>query len=177
MRWLLEAMASTASETYTATSAPIQYAAVRAMEGGEEIDLYLRRSRRVLRSLGRHAARRLREAGLVCRDPVGGFYLFADFEPFREALERRGLRTSAGVCARILDDVGVALLPGSVFGRREDELTARLAYVDFDGAAALDAAAGASREATSDLAWLRRCCAPVLEGLDRLALWIAALAD
>ena len=40
---------------------------------------------------------------------------------------------------KLLEDTGVALLPGSVFGRPEDELTARFAYVDFDGAKALAA--------------------------------------
>ena len=34
LRWLLDAMANVASETYTSTSAPIQYAAVRAFQGG-----------------------------------------------------------------------------------------------------------------------------------------------
>ena len=44
-------MAAAASETYTATSAPIQFAAVRAYEGGMEIERYLKHSRRVLRAL------------------------------------------------------------------------------------------------------------------------------
>ena len=35
-------MSSAASETYTSTSAPIQYASVRAFQGGIEIERYLR---------------------------------------------------------------------------------------------------------------------------------------
>ena len=46
LRPLLDAMASVASETYTSTSAPVQYAAVRAFEGGPEIEQYLVQSRR-----------------------------------------------------------------------------------------------------------------------------------
>ena len=34
LRWLLDAMAAVASETFTSTCAPIQFAAVRAFEGG-----------------------------------------------------------------------------------------------------------------------------------------------
>ena len=79
LHWLLEAMATVASETYTSTSAPIQYAAVRAFEGGAEIENYLAQSRRVLRHLGRHFAKALRGAGASVADPVGGFYLFPDF--------------------------------------------------------------------------------------------------
>jgi aspartate aminotransferase len=51
LTWLLDAMAAVASETYTSTSAPIQYAAVRAFQGGTEIERYLWNARRVLRAL------------------------------------------------------------------------------------------------------------------------------
>jgi aspartate aminotransferase len=38
LQWLKNAMATAASETYTSTSAPIQYAAIKAFQGGPEID-------------------------------------------------------------------------------------------------------------------------------------------
>ncbi|MFW5710084.1 MAG: pyridoxal phosphate-dependent aminotransferase, partial [Bacteroidota bacterium] len=41
LHWLRDAMAIVASETFTATSAPIQYAAITAFEGGDDIDEYL----------------------------------------------------------------------------------------------------------------------------------------
>ena len=37
LAWLEQSVAVVASESFTSTSAPIQYAAVRAFEGGEEI--------------------------------------------------------------------------------------------------------------------------------------------
>ena len=40
---------------------------------------------------------------------------------------------------KLLEETGVAILPGSAFGRPETELTARMAYVDFDGAKMLTA--------------------------------------
>jgi aspartate aminotransferase len=46
-------MASVASETYTATSAPIQYAAVTAFSGGDEISRYLVLTRRILKAIAR----------------------------------------------------------------------------------------------------------------------------
>src|SRR5690606_24300783 len=122
MRWLLDAMAAAASETYTSTSAPIQHAAVRAFQGGPELDEYLARSRRVLAALGQDIAARLRQAGLRCARPDGGFYLFPDFGPVRERLGARGIDTSAALCERLLQDTGVAMLPGSDFGRPEGEL-------------------------------------------------------
>ena len=52
LRWLLEAMAVVACETYTATSTPIQFAAVTAFTGGPFIQRCLVNCRRVLRALG-----------------------------------------------------------------------------------------------------------------------------
>lgn len=67
--WLLEAMANVASEAYTSTSAPIQYAAVRAFSGGSEVETYLAYSRRILGALGASLQQRLREAGISVVEP------------------------------------------------------------------------------------------------------------
>ncbi len=173
LRWLLDAMAAVASETFTATSAPIQYAAVRAFEGGPEIDDYLRRSRRVLAALGAHCAARLREAGARAAPPHGAFYLFPDLSALAEPLRARGIATSTALCERLLEDTGVATLPGADFGRPPDELTLRLAYVDFDGAQALDAAAGLPDEAPLPERFLQAHCGNVVEAIDRMCGWLA----
>ncbi len=172
LRWLLDAMAAVASETYTSTSAPIQYAAVRAFAGGEEIDLYLERSRRILRALGNHLAGTLRRAGAQVDDPEGGFYLFPDFAAHAEPLARRGITTSAELCERLLEDTGVAILPGSDFGRPPGELTIRLAYVDFHGAGALAAAAEGAPEQPLGEPFLRQCCGDVLTAVELLCGWL-----
>jgi aspartate aminotransferase len=172
MRWLLDAMAAAASETYTSTSAPIQYAAVAAFDGGEEIDTYLSRSRRVLGATGRWCHRRLVAAGARCVPPTGAFYLLPDFGPLAESLAARGITTSIKLTERLLEDTGVAILPGRDFGRPPSELTARLAYVDFDGAAALEAIAKLPRDAVADEAFLRRHLPRVTDGIDRLCAWL-----
>jgi len=171
--WLLDAMAVVASETFTSTSAPIQYAAVRAFEGGPEIDSYLAASRRVLAALGGWSARRLRAAGIAASDPEGAFYLFPDFTAHRDALAARGIADSRTLCERLLDETGVAILPGADFGRPDEELTARLAYVDFDGAAALEAVAALPAGAEPDETFLRTRCGGVLTAIDRLCDWAA----
>ncbi|MEX1365908.1 MAG: aminotransferase class I/II-fold pyridoxal phosphate-dependent enzyme [Nannocystaceae bacterium] len=172
MRWLLDAMAAAASETFTSTSAPIQHAAVTAFRGGEEIDEYLVRSRRVLGALGRWSHRRMTDAGLRCCKPTGAFYLFPNFGDHREALAGRGIETSAQLCERLLEDTGVAILPGSHFGRDPSELTARMAYVDFDGQGALTAVAGLGRETSVDEGFLRQHCPRVTTAIDRLCGWL-----
>ena len=70
--------------------------------------------------------------------PQGGFYVFPDFDRYRERLARKGIETSRDFCSQLLADTGVAILPGSDFGQPEKELTARIAFVDFNGKDALD---------------------------------------
>ena len=173
LRWLLDAMAAVASETYTSTSAPIQYAAVRAFQGGIEIERYLWQSRRILKVLGHYIMWRLRECGAIVSAPQGAFYLFPDFEPYREALRARGILTSQEFCEHLLEETGVAVLPGSVFGRPRDELSVRIAAVDFDGARALAAAEQIPGSRPLGEAFLRDHCGNTLTAIDRLCAWLA----
>ncbi len=168
LRWLLDGMAVVASETFTSTSAPIQHAACRAWEPCPELDDYLERSRRVCAALGRHCHRRLAAAGVTAPAPEGGFYLFADFSAWREELLARGIADSVALCEAALEEIGVAFLPGSHFGHSPEALTARLAYVDFDGERALEAATG-----TLDDAWVGEHCGPTARAIERLCDWVA----
>jgi aspartate aminotransferase len=168
LRWLLEAMAVVASETYSATSAPIQYAAVRAFQGGSEIETYLSRARRILAAVCGTFQRVLVAEGVRCQPATGGFYLFPTFDPLAERLARRGIRTSPELCSRILDEAGVACLPGSDFGVSEDKLFLRVALVNFDGARALAALANDDRV---DAAFLENHCAPTMRAMDALVEW------
>jgi len=170
--WLLEAMAVVASETYTATSAPIQHAAVKAFKGGTDIEEYLFQARRVLRRLGRYAWDRLTKVGAVVPEPKGAFYLFPDFSPFREALAALGIRSGRQLCEALLEQTGVAVLPGSAFGRPDDELSFRISYVDFDGARALVAASHETGRAELSKSFLQTYCHNVVQGVDRLVVWL-----
>jgi aspartate aminotransferase len=173
LSWLLEPIATAASETFTSTSAPIQYAAIAAYQDDPEIQEYLKHSRRVLGALGSWVAQRLRQGGVYCDSPQGGFYVFPDLSDHRDALAKHKIYTSRQLSQALLEQSGVALLPGSEFGRPSDEFTVRAAYVDFDGAAALAAAAGVSGELDEE--FLRKHCGNVLSAIDALCDWLSAL--
>lgn len=106
---------------------------------GAEIESYLWHVRKILSLLGNEIASILRAGGIFVNDPTGGFYLFLDFSSLKEKLHARGILNSTLLCDRLLNECGVAILPGSDFNRPEEELSARLSYVDFDGAKALGA--------------------------------------
>jgi aspartate aminotransferase len=158
-RALRDAVAIVASETYTSASAPVQHAAVAAYTPDPVIDAYLAGSRRILSVVGNAVAERLGAAGVEVCAPQGGFYLFPNFSNVSK------IASSEEFCRRALEEAGVALLPGTDFGRPPEELTARLAYVNFDGEKALAAAA-------SGADFLAQHCGKVFAGIDRLVAWL-----
>jgi aspartate aminotransferase len=172
LRGLLNAMSAVASETYTATSAPIQFAAIKAFEGGPEIEKYLKASRKVLHAIGMQMTKKLRSAYISLPDPEGGFYLFPNFEYYRENLKKRDIYTSVELCNRLLEETGVAMLPGRDFGRQPEELTARIAFVDFDGKAALKAAMNdiAGKEISAH--FLKTYCGKMIRATQLICDWL-----
>ena len=174
LTWLVDAMAAVASETFTSTSAPIQYAAVRGFEDGPELDDYLDRARRVLHSLMLYSYHRLHGTGAELTEPKGGFYVFPNFTAPRTRLNERGIRTSTELCERALDELGIAFLPGHVFGRPESELSVRISCVDFDGGEALEAAASLDVGELPDEDFLEKYCNPTFDAINRLADWVSS---
>lgn len=172
LRWLRDAMAAVGTETFTSTSAPIQYAAVRAFQEGPEIDDYLKKSRRVLKALGKHITHKLDDCGVKIRAPHGGFYLFPDFSPFREKMLTMKIHNSREMCHQLLKDTGVAIIPGIEFGRGEEELMARMAYVDFNGSAVLKVLEDLPEDAPLDGNFLNTYCNKVIEGVERIGNWL-----
>ena len=162
---LHDALVGLGSETYSCAPAPIQVAALEAYELDAESHGYLAAQRRILRAIGSAVHRALAKAGIRAHAPQGGFYLLLDFSPFTERLVERGICSDSQLCDRLLADTGVALLPGGAFGMPSGSLTARLAYVDFDGEAALRD--GERIEATAT-----EHAAKMLEGLAALRKWL-----
>lgn len=160
---LFQRLLGVASETWSSVASPIQQAAITAYTPGPELDAYLQRQRAVLAEVGGWCAARLNAAGVRTHAPDGGFYLFPDFAEHRQHLAARGITTSLELTRRLLDEAGVALLPGSAFGCPAEQLTVRLAYVDFDGGELL-----ATTGEAMELAALRR----TREGIEAIVAWL-----
>lgn len=65
----------------------------------------------------------------------------------------------------------MAILPGEVFGRASEELTARLAYVDFDGACALAAAETIPIQEPLPAEFIRERCGKILDAAHLIVEW------
>ena len=172
LRWLLNSMAAVASETFTATSAPIQYAAISAFKGGPKIQTYLEHSRNILKKLGNYVTDKLIKSGVYVSYPEGGFYVFPDFTAFKDKFNAANIKTGKKLCEKLLDETGVAILPGVVFGRPENELTARIAYVDFDGTRVINAAGKLKKGKEIDEEFLKTYCGNTVKAVDLLCDWL-----
>lgn len=169
LAWLREAMSVVASETYTSVSAPIQWAAVAAYTPHPEMNDYLERSRQVLHKVGEASHEVLLQAGLNVPKPEGGFYLFPDASPLANKLKSRGIESSGALCEGLLTECGVAVLPGTEFGRPPEELTFRLATVNFEGGETLLSVRdfqGCSRD------FVQKKCPKLWEALHRIGDWL-----
>lgn len=175
LRWLQDAMAIVASETFTSTSAPIQYAAISAFQDQPEIDEYLFHSRRILKSLGNYMANRLKAKNVTMPAPKGAFYLFPNFSFYREKLASKGILTSFELCETLLLETGIAILPGIDFGRQPEELTCRIAYVDFNGELVLEKAVNEYKNQPISEEFLNNYCGKMVEATTKLEEWLAAL--
>ncbi len=137
-RELRDRLLGIGSEIWSAPAGPVQQAAAWAFAEPPEVTGRIAASRGLHAAVARAAAARLTAAGLTMPPPQAAFYLYPDFEPWREHLrERVGLRTGTQLAGHLLDHYGMGALPASAFGEHERALRLRLAtgllYGDTDG--------------------------------------------
>ena len=125
---LRQALLGAASEIWSAPAAPIQHAAALAFADTPPIRARVARSRTLHATVARAVASACSAAGLLVPPPQAAFYLYPDFEPWRDHLTRRHrVTTSACLAGLLLDPYGAATLPGSAFGDHPAALRLRLA--------------------------------------------------
>ncbi len=172
MKNVINAMKIAASETYSSASAPIQYAAISAYKQGVEIQHYLENSRKVLALISNAISNKLLEINLKHPKPEGGFYLMPNFEYYQDILLEKDIETNEQLCTKIMEETGVALLPGSAFGFPNEKLVTRLSYVDFDGQKALGLIESHKKNKEWENHFLKTISGHMIEGIDRLKNWL-----
>ena len=75
--------------------------------------------------------------------------------------------SSSEMCKDILEKTGVALLPGSDFGFKENKLLARLSFTDFDGQVFFEK----THNEKLDNQTIKNFAPKVVEGVNRLKNW------
>jgi len=171
-----ETMLGIASETYSCAALPVQMAACVAYAWDQQTRDYLAHQRRILALSAGAMAEKLQQAGLLVEKPEGAFYMFLDFTPLMANLKSQGIITSHQLCEKLLKDTGIALLPGDAFGMESGHLSARLAYVEFDGVAAMKASEKIGLDKTLNIDFLQQYLGKNMRGTELLCDWLAGMA-
>ena len=168
---LIEAIAGIGSETYSSATALVQYAGVLAYSA-PEIQGYLSNQRQVLKAVGTYVADQLNQVNVRVHNPEGGFYVYIDFEHYRDKFAPKGVRRVPKFANISLKNYLVGILPGESFGEEKDRLTARLAFVDFDGTETLKAIENGE---SIDQSFLETYCPNVIKGIQELTRAVTEL--
>ena len=152
-----------ASETFSAVSAPIQYAAIVAYKNDH--NEYINNSKKILSAVGNYVYKNLKSNKVLINKPEGGFYLMPEFlnTTFKSSIE---------MCDNILKETGVALLPGSDFGFNKDKMLARLSFTDFNGMEFMN---NLNSETKIDDDLIKKLAPKITEGVKRLKNWSDSL--
>ena len=148
-----------ASETFSAVSAPIQYAAITAYNNDHSH--YINISNKILSAVGKYVYENLKSNKILINEPQGGFYLMPEF------LNKK-FNTSSEMCDSILNGTGVALLPGSDFGFDQNKMLARLSFTDFDGQKFMNKIEVNQK---IDNVLINEFAPKIIEGVDKLKKW------
>lgn len=166
MSLLIKALASLVSETFSAVSAPIQYAAVKAYSDDQEIDEYIEKCSQIHKACGLYLYDRMTKMGLELPRPDGAFYLMPSFSKFRDHLEKKyGIKNSIDLAKILLEKFNVATLPGCDFYCPPEWLNLRIATVDYDGTDVLEAFENLGK---LDHDFVEKFCPNLKEGCDRI---------
>ena len=124
MKDFMKSLKSLASDSYYNVNKPTQIAAVEAYKGNYES--YKLKVRGILNAVGTYVYNNLKSNKVLINPPQGAFYLMPEFR-------NKKYKTSSKLCEAILNETGVAMLPGSDFGFNPKRMLTRLSYTDFDG--------------------------------------------
>lgn len=117
-----------ASEIWSAPAHPVQQAAAWAFTEPVELSERIEDSRTLHGRIARAVAEQFTAAGASVPPPAAGFYVYPNFDAYRDRLrERWAVETSDDLARVLLDVLGIATLPGTAFGDDPTTLSLRVA--------------------------------------------------
>ena len=155
----LQSLKSLASESYSTVNTPVQFAAVEAYRGN--YNEYKLKVRGILNAIGNYVYNNLKSNKVLINPPQGAFYLMPEFI-------NNKYKSSAKLCEVILNETGVAMLPGSDFGFKPKKMLTRLCYTDFDGTKFIRNVTNCN---SINHAMIEKYAPNVVEGVTKLSKW------
>jgi aspartate aminotransferase len=159
LKEFLISLKSLASESYSTVNTPTQFAAVEAYKGN--YDDYKNKVKGILNAIGDYVYNNLKSNKVLINPPQGAFYLMPEFK-------NKKYKNSSELCDAILDETGVAMLPGSDFGFKPKRMLTRLSYTDFDGS---EFFRNVTNHNSIDDVMIKKYAPNIVDGVSKLANW------
>ena len=159
LKEFMNSLKSLASESYSTVNTPTQFAAVEAYDG--DYKDYKLKVTSILNAVGTFVYNNLKSNKILINPPQGAFYLMPEFK-------NKKYKNSAKLCDAILNETGVALLPGSDFGFKPNKMLVRLSYTDFDGIQFYNSVKDCN-SINDDM--VKKYAPNVVEGVSKLSNW------
>lgn len=165
---------------YTAVSTPIQHAAVAGFEISKEMDDYFDTARSIHQIMGDYTYHALTAIeGVKATKPEATFYLLADFNAFAPDLQKAKISTSQKLSeSLIIHPYHTAIVGGDSLVLERTDFSARIAYVDYDGAKVFQKYLDDKPKSHSEKHEFVKNNAPkVVNGIEMIANFFAHLRD
>jgi aspartate aminotransferase len=159
LKEFLTSLKSLASESYSTVNTPTQFAAVEAYDGN--YDSYKDKVKGILNAIGIYVYNNLKSNKVLINPPQGAFYLMPEFK-------NKKYKNSSKLCEAILNETGVAMLPGSDFGFKPKKMLTRLSYTDFNGTEFFK---NVTNYNLIDDDMIKKYAPNVVEGVSKLSNW------
>lgn len=176
-RRLMMAMRVVAGEIWSTPTGPVQYAGITAFGEDPELEAYIQECTRIHDIRTQYIWRHLAALGVAGARPDGAFYMFPNFDRWREALAARGVHTSTELAEHLLDEYQLAALPGTAFNTPAQDLSLRLAssYLDMETDDAAQAVLDAYRADPDPERFMRDHHPATNEAVRRLEAFVGSL--
>jgi aspartate aminotransferase len=116
-----------ASEVWSGLAQPMLDVAAFVLDEPAAVTRHVAASRALHRAVATAMYDEFAAAGIHCRPPQAGFYVYPDFGRLREVLTRHGVTTGAELAHYLMEAHGVGVLPGEAFGDEPSALRFRVA--------------------------------------------------
>ncbi len=125
---------------YTATSTPIQYAAIAGFKESREMDEYFEIARNIHHIMGDYTYQTLNQIeGVKTTKPESTFYLLANFNAYSDYFFANRISNSQKFSESLIQHpYHTALVGGDSLVLERTDFSARIAFVDYDGQRAMD---------------------------------------
>ncbi|MFE9428599.1 pyridoxal phosphate-dependent aminotransferase [Kitasatospora sp. NPDC006697] len=155
-RALHQRLEAVASQTWSTTAAPVQEAAVFALDEPAEVVEYVAAARRLHETVVRAVAAMFTAIGADLEPVRSTCYLYPSFEPLRAHLLAAHQVTGADQLAALFAQrYGVGLLPGTAFGEPAGTLRIRIATSRLYGEHDAERSAAMTAQAPLELPWIK----------------------